>query len=49
MNESTGREALLAQMVRTRGEPGVLHALTKVILDHKANITYVDIAERRAA
>jgi energy-converting hydrogenase B subunit Q len=47
MNESTGREVLLALMVRTPDEPGVLHALTKVILDHKANITYVDIAERR--
>jgi energy-converting hydrogenase B subunit Q len=47
MNESTGREALLALMVRTPDEPGVLHALTKVILDHNANITYVDIAERR--
>ena len=25
----------------------MLHALTKVIFDHQANITYVDIAERR--
>jgi energy-converting hydrogenase B subunit Q len=47
MSESTERDALLALMVRTPDEPGVLHALTKVILDHKANITYVDIAERR--
>jgi energy-converting hydrogenase B subunit Q len=47
MNESTEGEALLALMVRTPDEPGVLHALTKVILDHNANITYVDIAERR--
>jgi energy-converting hydrogenase B subunit Q len=38
---------LLALMIRTPDEPGVLHALTRVILDHKANITYVDIAERR--
>ena len=38
---------LLALMIRTPDEPGVLHALTKVILDHNANITYVDIAERR--
>ena len=38
---------LLALMIRTPDEPGVLNALTKVILDHKANITYVDIAERR--
>jgi hypothetical protein len=37
---------VLALMVRTGDEPGTLHALTKVILDHGANITYVDIAER---
>ena len=48
MNEGTGHEALLALMVRTPDEPGVLHALTKVILDHKANITFVDIAGRHA-
>jgi energy-converting hydrogenase B subunit Q len=47
MSESTERDALLALMVRTPDEPGVLHALTRVILEHKANITYVDIAERR--
>jgi energy-converting hydrogenase B subunit Q len=47
MSESTERDTLLALMVRTPDEPGVLHALTSVILDHKANITYVDIAERR--
>jgi energy-converting hydrogenase B subunit Q len=47
MSESTERDVLLALMIRTPDEPGVLHALTKVILDHKANITYVDIAERR--
>ena len=40
------RPAPLALMVRTPDEPGVLHALTRVILDHRANITYVDIAER---
>ena len=33
-------------MVRTPDEPGVLHALTRVFLEHRANITYVDIAER---
>jgi hypothetical protein len=49
MNENTGREALLALMVRTPDEPGVLHALTKVILDRNANIACVDIAGRRAA
>jgi energy-converting hydrogenase B subunit Q len=37
----------LALMIRTLDEPGALHALTRVILDHRANITYVDIAERR--
>ena len=41
-------DALVALMVRTPDEPGVLHALTRVILEHRANITYVDIAERRA-
>ena len=39
-------EGLLAMMVRTSDAPGTLHALTRVILEHRANITYVDIAER---
>ncbi len=40
--------APLAFIVRTRGdEPGILHTLTRVIFEHQANITYVDIAERR--
>jgi energy-converting hydrogenase B subunit Q len=48
MNEAAERDdRLLALMVRTPDEPGVLHALTRVILEHQANITYVDIAERR--
>jgi energy-converting hydrogenase B subunit Q len=34
-------------MIRTPDEPGTLHELTRVILEHRANITYVDIAERR--
>jgi energy-converting hydrogenase B subunit Q len=34
-------------MVDAIDEPGALHALTRVILEHRANITYVDIAERR--
>ncbi len=38
----------LALMVRTLDEPGVLHQLTRVILTHRANIIYVDIAERHA-
>ena len=41
-----GRPAPLALVVRTFDRPGVLHSLTSVILDHEANITYVDIAER---
>jgi len=38
---------ILALMIRTIDEPGALHALTRVIFEHQANITYVDIAERR--
>ncbi len=45
--ETTERDDRLALMVRTPDEPGALHALTRVILEHKANITYVEIAERR--
>jgi energy-converting hydrogenase B subunit Q len=47
MSEITQRDDLLALMVRTPDEPGTLHALTSVILEHRSNITYVDIAERR--
>jgi energy-converting hydrogenase B subunit Q len=48
MNSPPEQDAsLLALMIRTPDKPGVLHALTMVILDHNANITYVDIAERR--
>ncbi len=48
MSEDIKRNAPLALMIRTSSDkPGALHALTKVILDHRANITYVDIAERR--
>jgi len=47
VSESPERDALLALMVRTPDEPGVLHALTSVFLEHRANIAYVDIAERR--
>ena len=48
MSETAERDAPLALMVRTSSdEPGSLHALTKVILEHRANITYVDIADRR--
>jgi len=34
-------------MLRASDAPGTLHALTGVILDHGANITYVDISDRR--
>jgi energy-converting hydrogenase B subunit Q len=48
VNEAAGRDdAPLALMVDAIDEPGALHALTRVILEHRANITYVDIAERR--
>ena len=47
MSKSTEREIPLALMVQTPDEPGALHALTRVLLDHEANITHVDIAERR--
>ena len=47
MSESVERDGLLALMVRTSDEPGALHSLTRVISGHRANITYVDIAERR--
>ena len=37
---------VLAIMVRTHDQPGVLHQLTEVLSHHNANITYVDITER---
>jgi energy-converting hydrogenase B subunit Q len=46
MSESTERSVPLALMVRAPDEPGALHALTGVLLDHEANIAHVDIAER---
>jgi len=47
MNEVSKPDArLLALMIRTPDEPGALHSLTRVILEHKANITEIDIAER---
>ena len=48
MSETAKRDAPLALILHTPDEPGVLHALTRVFLDHKANITHVDIAERNA-
>ena len=47
MSEPAERDAPLALILRTPDEPGVLHALTGVFLDHRANIIHVDIAERR--
>jgi energy-converting hydrogenase B subunit Q len=48
VRETAERDAPLALMVRTSSdEPGILHALTTVIMEHRANITHVDIAERR--
>nr|WP_243638043.1 DUF5612 domain-containing protein [Rubrobacter taiwanensis] len=38
---------VVAFMVRSLDEPGVLHLLTRVIFEHGANITYVDISDRR--
>ncbi len=46
-NKQDASRGPLALMIRTPDEPGALHALTRVILEHQANITYVDIAERR--
>jgi energy-converting hydrogenase B subunit Q len=47
MSESVERNIPLALMVQARDEPGALHALTGVLLEHEANITHIDIAERR--
>lgn len=44
---SQGLSGTLAIMVRTTDSPGSLNTLTRVMGDHGANITYVDIAERR--
>jgi energy-converting hydrogenase B subunit Q len=38
----------LALLVRTLDRPGVLHQLTEVIGEHRANITHVDISDRRS-
>ena len=38
---------VLAIMVKTLDSPGSLNTLTRVMGEHGANITYVDIAERR--
>ncbi len=41
-----GTVALLVR-VHIPDQPGVLHALTRVIFEHHVNIAYVDISERR--
>ncbi len=42
-------DGVVALLVRVQvpDQPGVLHALTSVISKHRANITYVDIADQR--
>jgi energy-converting hydrogenase B subunit Q len=42
-------DGIVALLVRVQvpDQPGVLHALTRVIVEHRANITYVDIGDRR--
>jgi energy-converting hydrogenase B subunit Q len=42
-------DGTIALLIRLQGpdQPGVLHALTRVIFEHRANITYVDIADQR--
>ena len=47
--EPSEADACLALLVRVPGpdQPGVLHALTRVIFEHRANITYVDILTDR--
>ncbi len=44
MSETT--PSPLAIVVHTYDRPGILHRLTEVILEHNANITYVDITDR---
>ena len=43
-----GVSAPIAFTARVLDEPGALHEITRVIFEHQVNITYVDIAERRA-
>jgi energy-converting hydrogenase B subunit Q len=42
-------DGIVALLVRVQvpDQPGVLHALTRVIVEHRANITYVDIGDRQ--
>jgi energy-converting hydrogenase B subunit Q len=45
--EGVAMSRTLAIMVSTSDSPGSLNALTRVMGEHGANITYVDIAERQ--
>src|SRR5262245_53030564 len=49
--KTTGRgdDGTIALLVRVQvpDQPGVLHELTRVIFEHRANITYVDIMDQR--
>lgn len=38
----------VALLIKTRDQPGILYQLTKVISDHRANISYVDITDRHS-
>ncbi|MBI2954539.1 MAG: DUF5612 domain-containing protein [Chloroflexi bacterium] len=40
------KESRGAILIRTHDQPGILYQLTRVISDHQANITYVDITDR---
>jgi energy-converting hydrogenase B subunit Q len=42
----TSQQSELALLITAQDQPGVLYQLAKVISDHQANITYVDIPER---
>jgi len=46
-NDPTSKERTLALVIHVPDRPGVLHELTRVIFEHRANITYVDITDRR--
>lgn len=42
----TSQQSEIALVVRAHDQPGVLYHLTRVISEHNANITYVDMPER---
>ena len=49
MAETLPVAGVLAVLVQTPNQPGVLHELTRVITDHQVNISYVDIINERAS